>query len=75
MNVKSVANVGRCLSLVMFLVTCSTSVRTEAASYRKTDGTIVDPIYYTYNPGTHYHGVHSYSGNNLELGAELTNAR
>ena len=44
MNAMQVSNVVRCLSTVVFLVTCITSTLTEAASYQKTDGTIVDPI-------------------------------
>ncbi len=44
MNAMQVSNVGRCLSSVVFLVTCITSTLMEAASYQKTDGTIVDPI-------------------------------
>ncbi len=43
MNAMQVSNVVRCLSSVVFLVTCITSARTEAVSYQKTDGTIVDP--------------------------------
>ena len=68
MNAKLVSNVVRCLCSVVFLVTCSTSARTEAASYQKRDGTIVDPILDTSaNP-------HSYSGNNLEPQTDLTGA-
>ena len=44
MNAKLVSNVVCCLCSVVFLVTCSTSARTEAASYQTTYGTIVDPI-------------------------------
>jgi len=44
MNAMQVSNVVRCLSSVVFLVMCITSALTEAASYQKTDGTIVDPI-------------------------------
>ena len=73
MNAKLVSNVVRCLCSVVFLVTCSTSARTEAASYQKTDGTIVDPIRYNSSPVVAL-GNHHYSGNNLEPGAELTNA-
>ena len=69
MNAKLVSNVVRCLCSVVFLVTCSTSARTEAASYQKTDGTIVAPILETSGR------LHEeYSGNNLEPYADLTNA-
>jgi len=68
MNAMQVSNVLRCLSSVVFLVTCITSTLTEAASYQKTDGTIVDPIMYT------NHSPHSYSGVNLESRADLTSA-
>ena len=65
MNAKLVSNVVRCLSSVVFLVTCITSALTEAASYQKTDGTIVDPIRNTHGSS------HIYSGNNLEPNANL----
>ena len=52
----------------MFLVTCSTSVRTEAASYQQTDGTIVDPILDTND------SPHGYSGVNLESYTDLAGA-
>ena len=68
MNAKLVSNVVRCLCSVVFLVTCSTSVRTEAASYQETDGTIVDPILDTSGDS------HSYRGSNLEPYTDLTNA-
>jgi len=68
MNAMQVSNVVRCLSSVVFLVTCITSARTEAASYQKTDGTIVDPIMDTND------SPHSYSGVNLESRADLTSA-
>ena len=68
MNAKLVSNVVRCLSSVVFLVTCITSAVTEAASYQETDGTIVDPILDTGGSLLYY------SGNNLEPGADLTGA-
>ena len=68
MNAMQVSNVVRCLSSVVFLVTCITSALTEAASYQKTDGTIVDPIMDTND------SPHSYSGVNLESHANLTDA-
>ena len=68
MNGKLVSNVVRCLFLVMFLVMCITSSLARAASYQKTDGTIVDPIL---DPSG---GLHSYNGNNLEPGANLADA-
>jgi hypothetical protein len=40
----------------------------QAASYQKIDGTIVDPILYAYGP------PHSYSGNDLEPNAYLSSA-
>ena len=40
----------------------------DAASYQKTDGTIVDPIQFIYG------GDHYYSGNDLKPGANLTDA-
>ena len=46
MNAKLVSNVVRCLSSVVFLVTCITSTLTATASHQKTDGTIVDAIEY-----------------------------
>jgi len=68
MNTKRFLNAVRCLSLVMFLVMCITSARTEAASYQKRDGTIVDPILDTNGD------VHTYSGPNLWRGANLVDA-
>ena len=55
-------------ALLVVAVTFLTSSMAQAASYQKTDGTIVDPIIDTGgNP-------HSYSGNNLEPGANLSSA-
>ena len=68
MNAMQFSNVVRCLSSVVFLVTCITSALTEAASYQKTDGTSVDPIMDTND------SPHSYSGVNLESHANLTDA-
>ena len=70
MNAKLVSNRVHCLSLVMFFVTCITSVPTEAASYQKTDGTIVDPIRLIRSGF-----VHSYSGANLEPYAKISDAK
>ena len=67
MNAMQVSNVVRCLSSVVFLLTCITSALTEAASYQKTDGTIVDPIQNSY-PNLHHH---RYTGRNLEPSANL----
>ena len=69
MNAKLVSNVVRCLCSVVFLVTCSTSARTEAASYLATNGFITDPILDTSG------STHPYSGNNLEPNANLSGAR
>ena len=69
MNAKLVSSVMRCFSSVVFLVMCITSALTEAASYQKTDGTIVDPIMdINERP-------HAYSRNNLEPNADLSRAR
>ena len=73
MNAMQVSNVVRCLSSVVFLVMCITSMLAEAASYQKTDGTIVDPILFNSNPwGPSPGEPHSYSGVNLEPDAYLT---
>jgi len=68
MNAMQVSNAVRCLFSVVFLVTCITSTLTQAASYQKTDGTIVDPILDTFG------SPHGYSGVNLESHANLTGA-
>ena len=68
MNAKPVSNAVCCLCSVVFLVTCITSSRTEAASYQQTDGTIVGPILDT-SGDSHY-----YSGENLEPNAWLAGA-
>ncbi len=55
-------------ALLVVFVTLLTSSIAQAASYKKTDGTVVDPIMNTFgNP-------HGYSGNNLEPNANLTDA-
>jgi len=69
MNAMQVSNVVRCLSSVVFLVTCITSTLTEAASYQKTDGTIVYPIRNT-RPNWDTN-IHWYTGRNLEPSANL----
>ena len=53
--------------LVIFVTLLSGSVA-QAASYEKTDGTIVDPILHIYS------STHDYSGNILEPEANLTAA-
>ena len=55
------------LRLVACLFLCI-SLNSFGAYYVKTDGTIVDPIQKTFG------GSHSYSGNNLTSGADLSNA-
>ena len=53
-------------ALLVVAVTLLTSSIAQAASYKKTDGTVVDPIMNTFgNP-------HGYSGNNLEPEANQT---
>jgi len=56
----------RTITLFLFAALAVTSV--DAASYQKTDGTIVDPIQF------YYGGNHSYSGINLEPSAYLYGA-
>ena len=53
--------------ILLFSATAATAV--DAASYQKTDGSIVDPIQIYYSGG-----VHSYSGNNLGPGVNLFEA-
>ncbi|MEC8337474.1 MAG: pentapeptide repeat-containing protein, partial [Planctomycetota bacterium] len=50
--------------ILLFSATCA-----DAASYQKTDGTIVDPIQNLIQGGNHV-----YSGNNLQPGANLLGA-
>ena len=50
------------------LLAMLSSASVPAASYQKSDGTIVDPIL------TIYSGVHWYNGNNLEPNANLNSA-
>ena len=60
------------LSLILlFAVTAATVA--DAAWYKKTDNTIVDPIQYT-SGGAFPGGDHPYSGNNLNTGGNLTGA-
>ena len=55
-------------TITLFLCAALAVTSIDAASYEQTDGTIVDPI-------LDVHGnVHSYSGNNLEAGANLDSA-
>ena len=54
--------------VTLFLIAAFATSTVDAASYQKTDGTIVDPIRLTHG------GPHSYSGVNLESGANLTGA-
>ena len=75
MNAMQVSNVLRCLSSVVFLVMCITSMLAEAASYQKTDGTIVDPIQQQCNLLEHFcNPIHPYTGPDLHRGAYLFNA-
>ena len=55
-------------ALLVIFVTLLTSSIVQAASYKKTDGTIVDPLLHIYG------STHDYSGNILEPGANLTSA-
>jgi len=55
-------------ALVSALLLLATSSLARAASYQQTDGTIVDPIQYTFG------GDHPYSGPNLEPDAFLGSA-
>jgi len=55
-------------ALLVIFVTLLSGSMAQAASYEKTDGTIVDPIMDTGG------SPHSYSGNNLEPNANLTYA-
>jgi len=55
-------------TLLIVAVMLLTSSVAQAASYQKRDGTVVDPILYTWED------THSYSGNNLEPNAYLPNA-
>ena len=57
--------------ILLFAVTAATVA--DAAWYKKTDNTIVDPIQYT-SGGTFPGGDHPYSGNNLNTGGNLTGA-
>ena len=66
------------LRLTITACLCITaSVQTLAASYEKTDGTIVDPILNLQEACCYWPWIptpHSYSGNNLAPSADLTNA-
>ena len=55
-------------ALLVVAATLLTSSIAQAASYKKTDGTVVDPIMDTGG------SPHSYSGNNLEPYANLSSA-
>jgi hypothetical protein len=55
-------------ALVVIFVTLLSGSVAQAASYRKMDGTIVDPIMDIYG------SPHSYSGNDLQPGANLSYA-
>ena len=54
--------------VTLFLIAAFAASTVGAASYQKTDGTIVDPIL------DRYGDPHSYSGADLEPDADLTNA-
>ena len=58
----------RLLALLLISAISLASSSAFAASYQQNDGTIVDPIQFTLGFN------HSYSGNNLEPGADLTGA-
>jgi uncharacterized protein YjbI with pentapeptide repeats len=58
----------RTLALILISAISLASSSAFAASYQQIDGTIVDPIQ------SQFGGSISYSGNNLEPGADLTNA-
>ena len=58
----------RSFTLLVIFVTVLTSSIAQAASYEKTSGTIVDPILNRWGRPI------SYSGNNLEAGADLNSA-
>ena len=68
MGSQLISNVVRSLFLAMVLTGLLTGSVAEAASYQKTDGTIIDPIL-DRRDITHY-----YSGPNLRPNANLTNA-
>ena len=55
--------------VTLFLIAAFAASTVDAASYQKTDGTIVDPIMNWYSDSPH-----SYSGANLEPEADLTDA-
>ena len=59
--------------VTLFLIAAFAASTVGAASYQKTDGTIVDPILFNSNPwGPSPGEPHSYSGVNLEPDAYLT---
>jgi uncharacterized protein YjbI with pentapeptide repeats len=59
----------RRFALVVIAVTLLSGSVTQAGSYQKTDGTIIDPI------RSHFTGLpHSYNGNQLKPNADLANA-
>ena len=57
----------RMLALILISAISLVSSSAFAASYQQIDGTIVDPIQSVFGEG------HSYSGINLEPGADLNN--
>ena len=68
MGSQLIFNAVRSFFLAMVLTGLLTGSVAEAASYQKTDGTIIDPI-------LDRSGItHSRSGPNLEPGADLTSA-
>ena len=68
MGSQLISNVVRSFFLAMVLTALLTGSVAEAANYQKTNGTIVDPI-------VDRSGIaHSYSGPNLEPGADLSHA-
>ena len=54
--------------ITLFLCAAVAVTSIDAKSYQNFDGTIVDPIQYIYG------GNHSFSGNNLQPDADLTEA-
>ena len=60
--------------VTLFLIAAFAASTVDAASYLKTDGTIVDPIVDLFTLNTHNEKPHLYNGANLEPEADLTGA-
>ena len=73
MGSQPISNAVRSFFLAIVLAGLLTGSAAQAASYEKTDGTIVDPIQYNC-PSWGGSDVHSYSGPNLEPGADMDSA-